>query len=95
MTLMADDSIEIYSIETQTLVQTIPPPVQPTSLPLPFSLDRAALFSASNGLFVPSAQRSTKLRTTSVPLLRSAKKPNASVSSLPNDDLESEVIDPL
>ncbi|KAI0765802.1 hypothetical protein BC629DRAFT_1583797 [Irpex lacteus] len=79
MTLMADDSIEIYSIETQTLVQTIPPPVQPTSLPLPFSLDRAALFLACNGLFVPSAQRSTKLRTISVPLLRNAKKPNASV----------------
>ncbi|KAI0083635.1 hypothetical protein BDY19DRAFT_620665 [Irpex rosettiformis] len=97
MTLMPDDSIEIHSIESQTLVQTIPPPIQPFNLPPSMLLDRTALFSARNGLFVPSAQRSTKLRKTSVPLLRNTKKAATEnvTTTAPNDDLESELIDPL
>ena len=95
MTLMHDYSIEIYSIESQTIVQTIPPPVQPANLPSSMQLDRIALFSAGNGLCIPSAQRSTKLRTTSVPLLRNTKKVATHVTPASNDDLETDVIDPL
>ncbi|KAI0344930.1 hypothetical protein BDW22DRAFT_1353743 [Trametopsis cervina] len=70
MSLMPDDSIQIYDINTQLLVQEIPPPIPPTYLPSSMVLDRKALFSAGSGFFVPSSQRSMKLRGTPVALLR-------------------------
>lgn len=72
-TLLPNDTIEIHSIETQSIIQVIsaPPTSRPTS---PFgrgkSSDRASLAASLSGYMVPSAQRSDKMRKTPVPLLR-------------------------
>jgi len=69
-TLLPNDTIEIHSIETLTMVQVVSaPPTSPTpSTPIPS--DRKTLAWSAGGVMVPSSQRSSKLRSVSVPLLR-------------------------
>ena len=62
MALLPDESIEIHSIETQAIVQVIPGPSTPT----PGGVH--TLVPAPNAFFVPSAQRTEKLRLVPVPL---------------------------
>jgi vacuolar protein sorting-associated protein 3 len=87
---MPDDSVQVHSIESQALVQTIPPPVQLAKLPPSMLLDRVALLSTGSGvgLLVPSSQRSTKLRPTPISLFRCS-------NTAAGDDLDSAVFDPL
>lgn len=66
-TLLPNTTIEIHSVETQAIVQVIPPTL--TSSPGNLT-DRLRLASCLNGYLVPSSQRSDKMRMTSVPLLR-------------------------
>ncbi|TBU25432.1 hypothetical protein BD311DRAFT_764523 [Dichomitus squalens] len=62
-TLMPNDTIEIHSIETQGIVQVIPAPSEESGE------NRKALIACLNGFFIPSTQRSEKLRKTPVRLL--------------------------
>ncbi|KAI0641369.1 hypothetical protein C8Q79DRAFT_1031419 [Trametes meyenii] len=66
-TLLPNNTIEIHSVETQTIVQVIPAPPEGSS---PLSGDRKALIACFNGFFIPSTQRTEKLRPTPVRLLR-------------------------
>ena len=66
-TLLPNNTIEIHSIETQTIAQVIPAPPEG---PGPLSGDRKALIACFNGFFIPSAQRTEKLRPTPVRLVR-------------------------
>lgn len=70
---MPDNSVEIHSIETQVLVQTIPSPPHHKDLPDSIRLDRIGLFMSLSGFSVPSAQHSIKLRPVNVALLRRKK----------------------
>ena len=68
-TLLPNNTIEIHSVETQSIVQVIPAPSEGSAE------DRRALITCLNGFFIPSTQRSEKLRMTSVRLLgRKAQK---------------------
>ncbi|KII87649.1 hypothetical protein PLICRDRAFT_92587 [Plicaturopsis crispa FD-325 SS-3] len=60
-TLLPNNTIEIHSIETQAIAQVISAPSLPS---------RLALSASPNGYFVPSQQRSEKMRLTPVRLLR-------------------------
>ncbi|KAI0685110.1 hypothetical protein BC835DRAFT_1458657 [Cytidiella melzeri] len=82
MALMTDDSIQIHNIDSQELVQKVP---------APSIIDRTALFSTGSAFFVPSVQRSTKLRPTSVPLLRTAAAPSHT-TVLEGYNIDSDVI---
>ena len=62
MTLMQDDSVEIHSIETQALVQVIPP-----TTPTPY---RTMLGASSHGFNILPSSKSKRLRRVAVPLLR-------------------------
>jgi vacuolar protein sorting-associated protein 3 len=67
-TLLPNGTIEIHSVETQSIVQVIPPPsstISPENL-----TGRLRLASCLNGYFVPSSQKTDKMRMTSVPLMR-------------------------
>ncbi|KAI0331783.1 hypothetical protein GY45DRAFT_1353196 [Cubamyces sp. BRFM 1775] len=66
-TLLPNNTIEIHSIETQTIAQVIPAPPEG---PGPLSSDRRALIACFNGFFIPSTQRSEKLRPMPVRLVR-------------------------
>ncbi|KAH9848717.1 hypothetical protein C2E23DRAFT_888782 [Lenzites betulinus] len=70
-TLLPNGTIEIHSIETQAIVQVIPAPPEGSS---PLSSDRTALVASLNGFFIPSTQRTEKLRPTPVRLLRGRSK---------------------
>ncbi|KAJ7741453.1 hypothetical protein DFH07DRAFT_751107 [Mycena maculata] len=61
--LLPNRTVEIHSIESQTIVQVLPAPTD-TAEP------RLALLAAINGYLVPSTQKSEKMRKTSVSLLR-------------------------
>lgn len=64
--LLPNKTIEIHNIETQAIAQVVPAPVSFEGG------ERLSLFSNAHGFIVPSTQRSDKLRTVSVPLLRTA-----------------------
>lgn len=67
-TLLPNNTIEIHSVETQTIVQVIPaPPTSPSSGPV---TERKTLVASATGFFLPSAQLSDKLRPTPVRLVR-------------------------
>ncbi|KAI0659895.1 hypothetical protein C8Q70DRAFT_1053706 [Cubamyces menziesii] len=66
-TLLPNNTIEIHSIETQTIAQVISAPPEG---PGPLSDDRKALVACFNGFFIPSTQRTEKLRPTPVRLVR-------------------------
>ncbi|KAG6847009.1 hypothetical protein H0H93_010620 [Arthromyces matolae] len=68
--LLPNGSIEIHSIETQSVVQVIAADDTPTNPQNPQQQSRATLVSILNGYLVPSTQRSEKMRTTRVQLLR-------------------------
>ncbi|KAJ7185526.1 hypothetical protein C8R46DRAFT_1207679 [Mycena filopes] len=62
-TLLPNRTVEIHSIETQSIVQVVPAPnddVEP----------RVALVAALSGYLVPSTQKSEKMRKVPVPLVR-------------------------
>ncbi|KAG6830375.1 hypothetical protein H0H92_001012 [Tricholoma furcatifolium] len=64
--LLPNGNIEIHSIETQTIVQVISPDLTQGTQ----SGSHLNLVSSLSGYLVPSTQRSEKMRTTRVPLLR-------------------------
>ncbi|OBZ67664.1 Transforming growth factor-beta receptor-associated protein 1 [Grifola frondosa] len=66
-TLLPNNTIEIHSVETQSIIQVVAAPPDPPSAS---SLNRKTLVACPNGFFVPSTQRSDKLRRTPVRLLR-------------------------
>ncbi|RPD60228.1 hypothetical protein L226DRAFT_555130 [Lentinus tigrinus ALCF2SS1-7] len=66
-TLLPNGTIEIHSIETQSIVQVVPAPPE---APSPLANDRKALISCLNGFFIPSTQRLEKLRMVPQRLLR-------------------------
>ena len=70
-TLLPNETIEIHSIETQAIVQVVP---APTDVQVP---GRKKLAASANGFFVPSSQRSDKLRKTPVRLVRRKGTPGA------------------
>lgn len=72
---MADGSVEVHSIDSQSLVQVVPPPSSTPTPAIPIPTDRRALLAAPAGFLAPSFQRSTKLKPVSVSLAR--KKPTA------------------
>ncbi|TFY60727.1 hypothetical protein EVJ58_g4966 [Rhodofomes roseus] len=64
-TLLPNETIEIHSVETQAIVQVVPAPADGAQIP-----ERKKLNSSANGFYVPSNQRSDKLRKTPVRLVR-------------------------
>ncbi|RDX51715.1 hypothetical protein OH76DRAFT_1401134 [Lentinus brumalis] len=70
-TLLPNGTIEIHSIETQTIVQVVP---GPPDAPSPLAGDRKALISCLNGFFIPSTQRSEKLRMVPQRLVRKSAR---------------------
>lgn len=80
-TLLPNGTIEIHSIETQTIVQVVPAPPE---TPSPLAEDRKALISCLNGFFIPSTQRSEKLRMVPQRLVRTsaASAPKSSEGEL-------------
>ncbi|KAL0959675.1 hypothetical protein HGRIS_011374 [Hohenbuehelia grisea] len=67
--LLPNGTIEIHSVETQTIAQVIPLPPSPSSDHTPPS-HWLQLASCLKGYLVPSTQRSEKMKPTSVRLLR-------------------------
>ncbi|KAL6298204.1 hypothetical protein BKA93DRAFT_744633 [Sparassis latifolia] len=67
-TLLPNNTIEIHSIETQTIMQVISAP--PTSPSPGLATDRKTLVASAGGFLIPSTQLSDKLRSTPVRLLR-------------------------
>ncbi|KAK0458912.1 uncharacterized protein EV420DRAFT_1620557 [Desarmillaria tabescens] len=65
--LLPNGTIEVHGIETQSIVQVIPAPV-PSSNTEP--IQRKKLIPSLQGYLVPSAEKSAKMRTVSVNLLR-------------------------
>jgi len=76
-TLLPNNTIEIHSIETQTIVQVIPAPpiVSPRSSPGLSPSTRLSLATSLSGYLVPSTHRSDKMRTIPVRLLRGTDTP--------------------
>ncbi|KAI0760617.1 hypothetical protein C8Q74DRAFT_1208003 [Fomes fomentarius] len=72
-TLLPNGTIEIHSIETQSIVQVVS---APADSPSPLADDRRALISCLNGFFVPSTQRSEKMRMVPRRLLRRSVRVN-------------------
>lgn len=79
-TLLPDGTVEIHNIDTQTLVQTVPPPTASPSPAVAIPTDRKAVLACAAGFCVPSAERQSKLRPTPVKLRR-PKAPPASVAA--------------
>ncbi|KAI1785955.1 hypothetical protein LXA43DRAFT_1035556 [Ganoderma leucocontextum] len=71
-TLLPNNTIEIHSIATQSIVQVIPAPPEGSSPP---AEDRKVLVTCQNAFFIPSTQRSEKLRMTPQRLLRKPAQP--------------------
>ncbi len=88
MTLLPNETVEIHSIETQALVQV----VKTNSIAhSPTNPGLSALIACANGFFVPSTQRSEKLRPTGVRLIRPKtqvkSKERAETETLDKEDL--------
>ncbi|KXN93199.1 Vacuolar protein sorting-associated protein 3, partial [Leucoagaricus sp. SymC.cos] len=62
--LLPNETIEIHSVETQSMTQVIPPPTGARAVA------RLALVASLHGYLVPSTQRSGKLRKVKVGLAR-------------------------
>ena len=65
--LLPNKTIEIHNIETQALAQVVPAPTSRDGG------ERLSLSSNVHSYLVPSTQRSDKLRTVSVSLLRGSR----------------------
>ncbi|RDB27975.1 Transforming growth factor-beta receptor-associated protein 1 [Hypsizygus marmoreus] len=77
-TLLPNDTIEVHSIETQSIVQVISAPASsspstPTTEENSNPRSRLKLVSSLGGYLVPSTQRSDKMRTVPVRLLRGSE----------------------
>jgi hypothetical protein len=65
-TLLPNGSIEVHSIETQSIVQVLPAPTDDTAVS-----DRVSVaFSPLDGYLVPSKERSEKMRMVEFKLVR-------------------------
>lgn len=82
-TLLADGTIEVHNIETQALVQTVPPPSAVPTPTIPVPSDRKALLSCPAGFLVPSSERQSKLRLTPVKLRRPDAEPPSVLEAAP------------
>ena len=83
-TLLPNGTIEIHSVETQTIVQVV---AAPPDAPSPLAEDRKALISCMGGFFVPSTQRSEKLRMVPHRLLRGSRPRRGSGGGYGDGDL--------
>ncbi|KAL0067489.1 hypothetical protein AAF712_005479 [Marasmius tenuissimus] len=63
-TLLPNNTIEIHNVETQNIVQVVSAPAEDVSG------ERDLLAASTAGYLVPSTQRSAKMRTVAIPLLR-------------------------
>ncbi|KAJ8082934.1 hypothetical protein PM082_008792 [Marasmius tenuissimus] len=63
-TLLPNNTIEIHNVETQNIVQVVSAPAEDVPG------ERDLLAASTAGYLVPSTQRSAKMRTVAVPLLR-------------------------
>ena len=71
--LLPNDTIEIHSLETQTIMQVVPAPaISPPTSPSEHGqfANKSNLIACLNGYMVPSIERSNKMRLKSVPLFR-------------------------
>ncbi len=84
-TLLPNGTVEIHSVESQAIVQVISAPPEG---PSPLSEDRKALIACMNGFFIPSTQRTEKLRPTSVRLLRGRGAPRPETSAKRDEDAD-------
>ncbi|KAI0029229.1 hypothetical protein K488DRAFT_56835 [Vararia minispora EC-137] len=78
--LLPDQTIQVHSIETQSVVQTIPaPPLPPqdaaTDPSMLLAAERRAILPSAGGFLVPSQQQSSKLLLRKVRLLGRSAKP--------------------
>ncbi|KAI0786298.1 hypothetical protein C8Q75DRAFT_721587 [Abortiporus biennis] len=83
-TLLPNGTIEIHSVETQSIVQVVP---APSDIPTPFvpiPVDRLSLVYTAAGYLVPSSQSSDKLRKVPVRLLRGGS-PSQPAAVVQND----------
>ncbi|KAI0765869.1 hypothetical protein BD413DRAFT_615407 [Trametes elegans] len=84
-TLLPNNTIEIHSIETQAIVQVISaPPDEPS----PLSGERKALVACFNGFFIPSTQRTEKLRPKPVRLFRGGRATAEADSATSGGDVD-------
>ncbi|EIW54796.1 uncharacterized protein TRAVEDRAFT_131331 [Trametes versicolor FP-101664 SS1] len=84
-TLLPNGTVEIHSVESQAIVQVISAPPEG---PSPLSGDRKALIACMNGFFIPSTQRTEKLRPTPVRLLRGRGTPKPEPSAREDADAD-------
>ena len=68
-TLLPNDTIEIHNVDTQGIVQVVSAPPEKEGDSEGTS-ERSALTASMAGFLVPSTQRSAKMRTVPVSLLR-------------------------
>ena len=86
MTLLPNHTVEVHHVDTQAITQVIPAPTSSSDAP-------TALISCVGGFFVPSMQRTEKLRMTSIKLVRSeavsaAEKPREEPEPpIPREDI--------
>lgn len=84
-TLLPNGTVEIHSVESQAIVQVISAPPEG---PSPLSGDRKALIACMNGFFIPSTQRTEKLRPTPVRLFRGRGTPKPEPSAREDADAD-------
>ena len=75
---MPDQMLQIHSIDTQAVVQTIEPPPIPENITDPMQMlagERRAVTLTPNGFIVPHASQAAKLRTRRVKLLGRSARP--------------------
>ena len=95
--LLPDQTIEVHSVESQEIVQTVPAPPLPlpneSSLAALLGAERRSLAMSSNGFLVPSQQQSEKLTLKKVNLLSRNAKPGGRevVPTLPAEVEETQV----
>ncbi|KZV70031.1 hypothetical protein PENSPDRAFT_735049 [Peniophora sp. CONT] len=76
--LLPDQTVQIHSIDSQSVVQTIEPPPMPENITDPMQMlagERRAVTLAPNGFLVPHASQAAKLRTRRVKLLGRTARP--------------------
>ncbi|EKM50146.1 uncharacterized protein PHACADRAFT_178770 [Phanerochaete carnosa HHB-10118-sp] len=89
-TLLSDGTVEIHNIETQALVQTVPPSSSALTPAVPIPTDRTALLACSADFVVPSTERQTKLRPTPVKLRPPEARPEPAPEVAPVTQPEEE-----
>lgn len=87
--LLSNNTIEIHSVETQTIAQVISPPLSPSSK---LVTDPRALIATLSGYLVPSTERTDKLRPVAISLTSddegsSSTDANANSSAAPSGSI--------